>query len=96
MRHIGALAVIGGLILATAAPAAGIGTLPEPGHDEETAGGEAIEILGIVTFVLVASAVATALMRRRSPRTLLRLHRVLGAAALVSGAIHGLLVLTSH
>lgn len=51
--------------------------------------------LGAATFILVLSAVASAIFRKVKPRTMLKLHKLLGAAALVVGACHGLIVLLS-
>jgi hypothetical protein len=54
---------------------------------------EWIKLMGIITLCLVACTVALGLLRRLKPRPMLRIHKVCGVAALISGAAHATLVM---
>jgi hypothetical protein len=57
---------------------------------------ELIVPMGIVTLSLVALTVCLGVMRRLKPRPLLKIHKTCGVCALISGAIHAILVLALH
>jgi hypothetical protein len=54
-----------------------------------------IEPMGVLTLALIAATVALGVFRRLKPRRMLRWHKILGVAALISGAAHASLVLLS-
>jgi len=72
--------------------------------DHEHAGGaypaRLVVPMGVVTLSLVSIAVGLGAFWKRlkvlKPRTALRLHKIVGASALVSGAIHATLVLLAN
>jgi YHS domain-containing protein len=80
--------------------------LPQFGGSEAHAGHEGpgyeltltgfIKPVGITTLSLLVLTVATALLRRRKPKLLLKWHKRLGITTLVFAAIHAILVLIAH
>lgn len=71
---------------AEARPAAAQGDHAE---HEESALFEASEFMGKLTLALLATTVLLAVLRRKNPRKILPIHKACGLATLVSGAIHG-------
>ncbi|MHC4905579.1 MAG: YHS domain-containing protein [Planctomycetota bacterium] len=55
-----------------------------------------VKPMGIVTLVLVVLTVSAGLLRRKSPKFLLKWHKRMGILTLISALIHALLVLLTH
>ena len=71
----------------------------EEAHEEHEHGWNPaglIEPMGICTLALLAVTVALGVFRRLKPRPMFKWHKILGVAALVSGAVHAILVLLAH
>ncbi|NIA20404.1 MAG: hypothetical protein GWP05_00185 [Anaerolineaceae bacterium] len=58
--------------------------------------GSLVVPMGIATLTLMTVTVCLGLFRRLNPRVLLKWHRRFGPAAIISGALHALLVLLTH
>ena len=89
--------VAGAMLLWVFVPgvAAGGGEHAEHGHGgfSPTA---LIEPMGIATLSLVAVTVCLGLFRRANPKVMLKWHKRLGPIALLSGAVHAMLVMLAH
>ena len=65
-------------------------------HAHAFAWSRLVKPLGVVTLVLLLLTAGAGLFRRRSPRVLLKLHKILAALTVISALCHAAIVFLFH